>query len=80
VEIHPQECTHNRFFENEGELVGTLTRVFGDMQTHPELIRLSSLFLLTLMSLYLCAAVSQVLDYLSSLPIYRGRRKYLTPF
>jgi transposase len=31
--------THNRYFENEGELVGTLTRVFGDMQTHPELIR-----------------------------------------
>jgi len=35
--------THNRYFENEGELVGTLTRVFGDMQTPPELIRPSLL-------------------------------------
>jgi DDE superfamily endonuclease len=38
-----QNGTHNRYFENEGELVGTLTRVFGDMQTHPELIRPSLL-------------------------------------
>jgi transposase len=35
--------THNRFFENEGQLVGTLTRVFSEMQTHPELIRPSLL-------------------------------------
>jgi hypothetical protein len=35
--------THNRFFENEGQLLGTLTRVFGEMQTHPELIRPSLL-------------------------------------
>jgi transposase len=31
--------THNRYFASEGELVGTLTRVFGEMQTYPELIR-----------------------------------------
>lgn len=31
--------THNRYFLDEGELVGTLTRVFGDMQSHPENIR-----------------------------------------
>ena len=30
--------THNRYFANEAELVGTLTRVFGEMQSHPELI------------------------------------------
>ena len=35
--------THNRYFENQGELVGTLTRVFGEMQTYPELIRPSML-------------------------------------
>ena len=35
--------THNRYFENQGELVGTLTRVFGEMQTYPELIRPSIL-------------------------------------
>jgi transposase len=35
--------THNRYFEDEDELVGTLTRVFGDMQTYPELIRPSLL-------------------------------------
>jgi len=29
--------------KTKGELVGTLTRVFGDMQTHPELIRPSLL-------------------------------------
>ena len=31
--------THNRYFEGEGQLAGTLTRVFGEMQTYPELIR-----------------------------------------
>jgi DDE superfamily endonuclease len=31
--------THNRYFEREGLLVGTLKRVFGEMQTYPELIR-----------------------------------------
>jgi len=31
--------THNRFFATEAELMGTLTRVFGDMQAHPESIR-----------------------------------------
>ena len=31
--------THNRYFEHEEHLVGTLTRVFGEMQTYPELIR-----------------------------------------
>ncbi len=35
--------THNRYFQNPGELLGTLTRVFRDMQTHPELIRPSLL-------------------------------------
>ena len=30
--------THNRYFANEAELVGTLTRVFGEMQSNPELI------------------------------------------
>ena len=34
-----KHATHNRYFENESELVGTLTRVFHDMQTYPELIR-----------------------------------------
>lgn len=31
--------THNRYFATETELVGTLSRVFGEMQSHPELIR-----------------------------------------
>ena len=31
--------THNRYFSEPAELVGTLTRVFGDMQRYPELIR-----------------------------------------
>ena len=31
--------THNRYFSESAELVGTLTRVFGDMQRYPELIR-----------------------------------------
>jgi transposase len=31
--------THNRYFADQEELVGTLTRVFDDMQTHPETIR-----------------------------------------
>ena len=31
--------THNRYFATETELVGTLSRVFREMQSHPELIR-----------------------------------------
>ena len=31
--------THNRFFATETELMATLSRVFGDMQAHPETIR-----------------------------------------
>ncbi len=31
--------THNRYFATETELVGTLSRVFAEMQSHPELIR-----------------------------------------
>ncbi len=31
--------THNRSFPDEKELTGTLGRVFGEMQTDPELIR-----------------------------------------
>jgi transposase len=31
--------THNRYFATATELVGTLSRVFGDMQQHPESIR-----------------------------------------
>jgi transposase len=31
--------THNRYFESEGQLEGTLTRIFGEMQTYPEMIR-----------------------------------------
>ena len=31
--------THNRYFSEPAALVGTLTRVFGDMQRYPELIR-----------------------------------------
>ena len=31
--------THNRYFATEAELVGTLSRVFGEMQSHSELIR-----------------------------------------
>ena len=31
--------THNRYFTDEQELVGTLTRVFDDMQAHPDTIR-----------------------------------------
>jgi hypothetical protein len=31
--------THNRYFPGEKELTGTLSRVFGEMQTYPERIR-----------------------------------------
>lgn len=31
--------THNRYFAHQEELVGTLTRVFHDMQAHPETVR-----------------------------------------
>ena len=31
--------THNRYFATETELVGTLSRVFREMQSNPELIR-----------------------------------------
>jgi len=31
--------THNRFFNGPGALLATLTRVFGEMQSHPQLIR-----------------------------------------
>ena len=30
---------HNRYFSQPADLLGTLTRVFGDMQRYPELIR-----------------------------------------
>ena len=50
--------THNRYFETVDQLSGTLTRVFGEMQNYPELIRPSLLpFFLIIMSLYLCASV-----------------------
>ena len=35
--------THIRYFASQSELVSTLTRVFGDMQSYPELIRPSLL-------------------------------------
>lgn len=35
--------THNRYFGSKGGLVSTLTRVFGEMQRYPELIRPSLL-------------------------------------
>ena len=31
--------THDRYFASQSELVATLTRVFGDMQSYPDLIR-----------------------------------------
>jgi transposase len=31
--------THNRYFVNEDEIVSTLSRVFGDMQSHPDIVR-----------------------------------------
>jgi len=31
--------THNRYFRDEKELTGTLSRVFGEMQSYPQLIR-----------------------------------------
>ena len=31
--------THNRYFATPAELEGTLSRVFGEMPSHPELIR-----------------------------------------
>jgi transposase len=31
--------THNRYFANPAELLSTLTRVFGEMQSYPALIR-----------------------------------------
>ena len=31
--------THNRYFASEADLLATLTRVFGEMQSHPVLIR-----------------------------------------
>lgn len=31
--------THDRYFASQGDLLATLTRVFGDMQSYPELIR-----------------------------------------
>ena len=31
--------THNRYFADEQELLGTLSRVFADMQAHPDTIR-----------------------------------------
>jgi len=34
-----QTGTHNRYFPDEKELTGTLRRVFGEMQTYPQLIR-----------------------------------------
>ena len=34
-----QNGTHDRYFASPGELVATLSRVFGDMQSYPELIR-----------------------------------------
>src|SRR5260370_14841967 len=34
-----QTGTHNRYFPDEKELTGTLSRVFGEMQNYPELIR-----------------------------------------
>jgi transposase len=47
-ELHPTERlwqhtrkngTHNRFFRSLDELLATLTRVFGEMQSHPQLIQ-----------------------------------------
>jgi hypothetical protein len=31
--------THNRYFINEDEIVSTLTRVFGNMQSNPDIVR-----------------------------------------
>jgi transposase len=35
--------THNRYFASQALLIATLTRVFGDMQSYPQLIRPSLL-------------------------------------
>jgi transposase len=52
--------THNRYFPDEQELTGTLSRVFSEMQLsgiHPALF---AIFFVTSMSLYLCAPVTSV--------------------
>jgi transposase len=50
--------THNRFFSDPDALLATLTRVFTEMQSYPQLIHsYLAPFLLTSMSLYLCAPV-----------------------
>ena len=38
VAAHAQDRTHNRFFACKDALVATLTRVFEEMQSHPQLI------------------------------------------
>jgi len=52
-----QAGTHNRYFPDEKELTGTLSRVFGEMQTYPNSSGpICNLFVI-IMSLYLCASV-----------------------
>jgi hypothetical protein len=75
---HPQEW-NSRFFGCLDALLATLTRVFGEMQFHPELIQsYLTPFLLINMSLYLCAAVypgfgvsDLTLDYLAATGLAR---------
>ena len=53
-----QNGTHNRYFSNQAELASTLTRVFREMQSYPELIHSYLVpFFLSSMSYYLCASV-----------------------
>jgi transposase len=53
-----QNGTHNRYFANQAELASTLTRVFTEMQSYPELIHSYLVpFFSNYMSFYLCAPV-----------------------
>jgi hypothetical protein len=61
LRLHPKNGTHNRFFDGVDGLLATLTRVFGEMQSHPELIRSYLTPLLTVMSLDLSADVIDAL-------------------
>ena len=38
-----RNATHDRYFASQGELLATLTRIFTDLQSYPELIRPSLL-------------------------------------
>jgi hypothetical protein len=64
--------THNRYFPDEKELSGTLSRVFGEMQSYPELIPICNLFYNQYVPLFIRVCIDRFMIPRGTMSPYNG--------